>query len=326
MLKQWCVGSALAVAFGLVGSAAHAAPPTQPGSQVGLAYGPLPEGIYALNTFSWGRSDAAGSSDIGANIPVMVWATPYKILGAQVLPVLSFPSVFVNTNNPTPLRNQSQSYFYNPFIGSIFAFDLGSNVSAGWLVGAYLNVGGCGSLCNGSAVGTGCTPVLPQLASSAVRNTFALSYTGAGWNLTAALTHEFMVNDAARFGGAVGAAIGPVGHADSLNLDLTATKTFGKFEVGAVAYGYTDLPVNLRQAAYADFLRSGAAYSRSGMIAAGGLVGYDFGSFRAQVMLTRELANRTRNAETRGWLRIIAPLYAAPAAAAAAETTLARKY
>ncbi|MBY0259747.1 transporter [Methylobacterium sp.] len=323
MLKPWLIGGALAL--GLIGSAAQAAPPTQPGSQMGLAYGPLPEGVYALNTFSWGRADAAGSPDIGVNIPVLVWATPYKILGAQVIPVLSFPSVFVNTNNAAPLSNQSQSYFYNPFVGSIFAFDLGSNVSAGWLVGAYLGLGDRGSLCNGGAVGTGCTPVLPQLASSALRNTFALSYAGNGWNLTAALTHEFMVNDAARFGGAVGASIGPVGQADSLNLDLTATKTFGKFEIGAVAYGYTDLPVNTRKAAYANFLNSGAAYSRTGMIAAGGLVGYDFGPFRAQFMVTRELANRARNEETRGWLRIIAPLYTPPASAAAAEARLVRK-
>lgn len=319
MNKNWLAAGAVALTVGMA-SAAQAASVTQPGEQVGLAYGPLPEGVYAIDTFSVGRADARNSADVGVNVPILVWSTGYKVLGATLMPVIAVPSVFVNTNNPAPLPNANVSIFYNPFIGNIFAFDLGNKFSAAYLVGAYVGVGDRGSI-------LGATPVLPQLASTSIRNTFAASYTGDGLNLTASLTHILMADDAARFGGGVGAALGPVGNADSIYLDLTATKTFGKFEIGAVAFGYTDLAVDYRKAAYANFLRSGAPYVRGGTVAAGGLIGYDFGPFKTQVYVTRTIADRggAGAEETRGWFRVIAPLYTA-SAAAAAPPPLIRKY
>ena len=322
MIKNWLAAGAVALTVGMTTDIAHAASVTQPGEQVGLAYGPLPEGVYAINTFSYGRADARNSPGIGVNIPILVWSTGYKVFGATIMPVIAVPSVFVNTNNPAPLPNQDLSVFYNPFVGSIFAFDLGNKISAAYLVGAYIGVGDRGSL-------LGSTPVLPQLASTSIRNTGGLSYTGDGYNLTMALTHILVVDDQARFGGPVGARIGPVGNADGLYLDVTATRTFGKFEIGAVAFGYTDLPVNYNIPAYANFLGSGARYQRAGTVAAGGLIGYDFGPFKAQAWITRTIADRggPDAEETRGWFRIIAPLYSAPAVAAAqAPLPLVRKY
>lgn len=327
MMKNWLAAGAVALTVGMTASVAQAASVTQPGEQMGLAYGPLPEGVYAINTFSWGRADARGSADVGVNIPILAWATPWKILGAQLIPVIAIPSVFVNTNNPAGVRNSETSIFYNPFVGNIFAFDLGNKISAAYLVGAYIGVGDRGSIigANGGVV----TPVLPQLASSTIRQTGAISYTGDGWNLTAALTYNIVVDDAARFGGPVGPFLGPLGNgripnADGLYIDLTATKTFGKFEIGAVAFGYTDLPVNRNRALYAN-------YAREGEFAVGGLIGYDFGPFKAQAMVTRQVVNRASVAgasaeETRGWLRIIAPLYTAAPAAVAAQAPLIRKY
>lgn len=328
MMKHWLAAGAVALSVGMTTTIAQAASVTQPGEQVGLAYGPLPEGVYAINTFSWGRSDAPNSPDIGVNIPILAWATPYKIFGAQLIPVIAVPSVFVGTNPPGGFGAQDQSYLYNPFFGNIFAFDLGNKISAGYLVGAYVNLGDRGSLCNGGLIVTGCTPVLPQLASTSLRNTFALSYTGDGWNLTASLTHILVLDDQARFGGLVGAALGPIGNADGLYIDLTATKTFGKFEIGAVGFGYTDLPVNRFKAGYLN-------YTKEGEFALGGLVGYDFGPFKAQAWVTRQIVSRAQyvtaggrledNLETRGWFRIIAPLYSAPVAAPA-PAPIVRKY
>lgn len=320
MMKTWLAAGAVALTVGM-NTTVQAAPVTQPGEQVGLAYGPLPEGVYAINTFSTGRGDARNSPDVGVNVPILVWSTGFKLLGATIMPVIAVPSVFVNTNNPAGVRNQDQSYFYNPFIGNIFAWDLGNKISTAYLVGAYIGVGDRGSLCNGTLT-AGCTPVLPQLASTSIRNTGAISYTGEGWNLTAALTHILVVDDAARFGGQIGSALGPIPNADTLYIDLTATKTFGKFEIGAVAYGFTDLPVNRNRALYAN-------YRRDGTFAAGGLIGYDFGAFKAQVFVTRTVADANVGGafsnETRGWFRIIAPLYTAQAAAAA-PVPLVRKY
>jgi hypothetical protein len=329
MMKNWLAAGAVALSVASISTTAQATFVTQPGEQVGLAYGPLPEGVYAINTFSWGESDAKGSPGIGVNVPILAWATSWKVFGAQMIPVVAVPSVFVDVPANNALGPQSQSYLYNPFVGNIFAWNLGNNFSFGYLVGSYIGVGDRGSLCNNiPGAFPGCTPILPQLASTSIRNTFGLSYTGDGWNLTAALTHILMVDDVARFGGRVGAAIGGVGNADGLYIDLTATKTFDlfnegkpKFEFGGVAYGYTDLPVNRRIPAY-------AGYQREGLFAVGGLVGYDFGAFKAQFMVTREVWNRIggdKANETRGWFRIIAPLYSAPAPIPV-EAPLVRKY
>lgn len=103
---------------------------------------------------------------------------------------------------------------------------------------------------------------------------------------------------------------------DQLGLDLTAIKKFGHFELGAVAFGYTDLSVNRRDRLFSRF-------QREGYVAAGGLVGYDFGRFTVQTFVTRQIAardtldrtgHRQHNEETRGWLRVIVPFPMATAA------------
>ena len=94
MMKTWLAAGAVALTLGM-NISVQAAPVTQPGEQVGLAYGPLPEGVYAINTFSTGRGDARNAPDVGVNIPILVWSTGYKVLGATLMPVIAVPTVFV---------------------------------------------------------------------------------------------------------------------------------------------------------------------------------------------------------------------------------------
>lgn len=83
-----------------------------------------------------------------------------------------------------------------------------------------------------------------------------------------------------------------------MNLDLTATKRFGKWQLGAVAFGSTDLPTN----------RPG--YRPVGQVAAGALVGYAFEKFTVQTFVTRDIAQRNLGGEeTRAWLRFLVPLW-----------------
>ncbi|WP_430913684.1 transporter [Methylobacterium sp. sgz302541] len=310
MMKTWLAAGAVALSVGMTASAAYAGSVTQPGEQVGLAVGaPLPEGIYAVNTFSVGSTDVRGAADVGVNIPVLVWSTPWKVFDARIELAVAQPSVFIWNNNATP----DKSILYNTFVGSFFAWDLGSNVGFSYLIGAYLPDGGRGL---GAAS-----------ASATIRNGFALSYTGDGWNLTANLTYGITVDPVGIHTFPNGLRVG-FPNSDWLNLDLTATKTFGKFEIGAVAFGSTDLPVNRNQAAFAN-------YQRAGQFAMGGLIGYNFGPFIAQAYVTRDVVTRDQvNAlgfrvrtpeETRGWVRFIIPLYT-PTAVAAAPAPLVRKY
>jgi hypothetical protein len=120
----------------------------------------------------------------------------------------------------------------------------------------------------------------------------AVSYIGGGYNLTANLANGIFGDDA-RF-------------PDWLNLDLTAAKKFGKFEAGLIAYGSSDISSPT------------PAYKRQGQFAVGVLGGYDFGPFRVQVYASRDVAERNYGGyDTRGWFRLILPLYKASEIASA---------
>ncbi|WP_187278739.1 transporter [Methylobacterium sp. WL12] len=310
MLKKFAAAAGAFAAITLSATASFAQSTTIPGEQVGLAVGaPLPEGIYAIDTFIYRRNDTRFSTDTAINVPVLVWSTGFKLFGANVEPLLAQPTVFGFLNNPAGVPNRDFSVNVGTLVGSIFAWDLGNNFGVSYLAAVHLN---------DLDAGRGLT----QFSSNTYRQGFAASYTGDGWNLTANLTHNFY-DSPGRFEGPVGRAIGPLYLADALLLDLTATKKFGKFEVGAVAYGVTDLPLGGR-----DFARATAqGYTRAGRFAVGGLVGYDFGPFTAQLMVARDVAVRTRGTEsTDGFIRLIAPLYSAPKAAEPMPVSLVRKY
>jgi hypothetical protein len=96
---------------------------------------------------------------------------------------------------------------------------------------------------------------------------------------------------------------------DFINVDLTATRKFGKWEFGGVAYGSTDLTSPI------------ASYLKQSQFAVGGLFGYDFGPLTLQVYATTEVYERNYGGrDTRGWFRLIVPLWKP-----AAPTTLITK-
>ncbi len=297
----------------LAGSAAtaHAAPATRAGEQVGLTAGyPLPTGIViAVNTFTAGRADRPNAPDAMGNIPFLVWASPYTLFGAQVRPVVSFPVALISTRNPAPLPNRDVSVLSNPLLAASLAWNLGNGFGVSYLLGAYLPLSDRGSL----GLGLAGTPILPQTASATIRQSFAATYVGDGsYNITAALSYGLTVDPRVRFGGPVGQALGPIGQADGLGLDLTLVRKFGRFEIGPVAYGSLDLAVDRRDPLYRN-------YQRTGQFAVGGLVGYNFDRFILQAYLARDVVarpTRTRagqvqdNEEIRGWFRLVLPLYA----------------
>lgn len=307
----WLFGATFMI-VGLTTSPSYSQTTTVPGQDVGLAVGaPLPEGLYAINTFIYRRTDQRFSADTAVEIPILIWSTPWKLFDARVELLLSQDTVFAFSRNPASVPNRNISVNVGSFVGGSLAWDLGGGVGVSYLFATYLNdLNGD----RGSLVGAGgSTPVLPRLSSTTFRQDFAISYTADGWNLTAQLTHNFY-DSPGRFGGPVGAALGPVFVSDALNLGLTATKKFGKFEFGAVGYGTTDLSFNPLTG------------TKSGRFALGGLIGYDFGSFQAQIYVARDVATRAtyvssggitrENFSTDGFFRLIVPLYTATAASA----------
>ena len=251
----------------------------QPGETMGLAVGaPLPEGVFGLDLEDYGHRDNSNGR-LGVNIPLLVWATPFTLLDSRVQVLYAAP--FIHQDGLAGPGETSRLDFYSQLLAVQLAHDFGNGFGASIIAG----------------VRTPDSQFNPDYTSADIRP--AISYTANGYDLTA----TFYYNGA--FGGSLR-------RSDAVNVDFTATKKFGKLEAGFVGYASTDINTRI----------DNVAAGRVGRVAVGGLVGYDFGPFTLQGMVTREVAARglagnngsTTNKETRGWLRVIVPLYVAPKA------------
>jgi hypothetical protein len=273
-------------------SAALAGSVTQPGETVGIAAGaPLPQGLYFVNTADWGCRSTSPSTCTGVTIPVLAWSTPWTFLGARVQFLAATPALEAGVSHTT--YNASM---YNPAIFGQLAWDLGGGFGFSYLIGAYFNVD---------------QPL--AWSSTSLNQRFALSYTANGWNLTANVIYGIQF-DSVTNRPQISPCPAPFGfngcNPDFINVDLTATKKFGKWEFGFVGYGSTDLTKPIAQ------------YQKQSQIALGGLFGYDFGPITLQAYATTEVTEHNYGGrDTRGWFRIIVPIWTPPAAAPAPLVT-----
>jgi hypothetical protein len=207
---------------------------------------------------------------VGVNIPILVWSTPWSFANTRVELIGAVP--FAHLDGDT-----NHVGLITPLYGAIFAHDFGGGLTGGVLVGLR-----------------GEDPD-PVLAAATGRTTLqgdfrgGLYYSHDGWNLAATgwVTSSFGGNNQ---------------NNDSAGVDYSLTRTFDKLEVGFVGYTYGDI--------------SNGALSggRNGQTELGGMVGYNFGPFTAQALVTQAIYTTVngiqdgRN-ETRGWLRLIVPLW-----------------
>jgi hypothetical protein len=276
MLAGAAVLSLCTTASALAGSV------TQPGETVGLAVGaPLPQGLYFVNTMDWGTRSGVDVS-LGVAIPVLAWSTPWTFLGARVQFLLATPLVEVGVHHANYLRG-----VYNPLLAGQLAWDLGNKWSFSYLIGAYFDVS---------------TEV--AWSSTSLNQRFALSYTGDRWNLTANVIWGIQL-DHVTTRPQLSPCPAPVLNGcnpDFLNVDLTATRNFDKWEVGLVAFGSTDLNSPI------------AGYLEQSQIAVGALVGYSFGPLILQTYLTTDVYQKNYGGyDTRLWTRVTFPLWLTPA-------------
>lgn len=274
-LRKWSAALAVAGALAcLVATEAIAGSVTQPGETVGIAAGaPLPEGLYFVNTADWGcRNTKPETTCVGVDIPVGAWATPWMILGGRLQFLVATPAVESGVHHTDYLFGM-----YNPLIAGQLAWDLGNGWGFSYLLGAYIGVN---------------TDV--AFDSTSLNQRFALSYTGNDWNLTANVIYGIHLD----------AGVTRTENPDFVNVDLTAVKKFGKWQLGLAAYGSTDLN---------DPLGNG----KQSQFALGPFLGYDFGPLTLQTYLTHDVFQRNYGGfDTRLWTRIIVPIWTPPAAPA----------
>ncbi len=281
--------AALAAGFAFSPQTAQANSQFQPGTTTGLAIAaPLAEGLYDITLPNWGaRATQPAATDVGVLTPAwIVWSTPWTVLGGRLGFDAAAPVAQVSIGNPVGLN---EAGWTNPLVEMSLKWDLGNHFFFGVHEGLHLPVAG----------------PLEQIGVAYDFPTFmqvaALSYLNDGWNLSATFFYGTGRNGTA-----------PGSSAPSwFNYDLTATKTFGKWEIGAVGFGSTDLS------------SPHAGYARQSQFALGGLVGYNFGPVDLQLKLTTDVAEENYGGrDTRLWANIVIPIWTA----GSQKQTIAAKY
>jgi hypothetical protein len=276
-LMRVAAASALSMCVSI--STALGASVTQPGELVGIPAGmPLPPGLYLADTADWGCWNTSPASCLGITIPVFTWSTPSTFLGARVQLFTVTPVIEAGTQNTS--YNAS---VYNPGLFGQLAWDLGNGFGFSYALGAYFDI-----------------DERVAWSSTSLNQRFALSYTANNWNLTANVVYGIQL-DGYTNRSQISPCPTPFGsnrcNPDFMNVDLTATKKFGKWEFGAVAYSSSDLTSPI------------ADYLKQNQFAVGGLLGCDFGPVTLQAYATTDVVEYNYGGrDTRGWLRMIIPL------------------
>ena len=256
---------------------------TQPGETVGAPSGaPAPPGFYFANKANWGcRNTSPEGACVGIDIPVLAWSTPWTIFGARL-------QLFSAGIIPVEVGVHNTTYFsglFNPFASAQLAWDLGNGWGFSYMLGGYFDVK---------------SPV--AYSSNSLNQRFALSYTNNGWDLTAnviwGIQFDQLTSRPQTSPCPVSLAFPSNGcNPNFINVDLTATKKFGKWELGPVGYYSSDLSAPV------------PGYQKQSQFAVGGLVGYWFGPVILQGYLTTDVYEKNYGGkDVRAWTRIVIPL------------------
>ena len=253
-------------------SAAIAGPVTEAGETGGLALGaPLPEGAYFIDTASYISRSTTPATDIMVNIPVLAYSTPWQVLGGRVEAYGALPQEAIGQSNGA--HSLWLSGMYNPAALVGEAWDLGNGFGFSNFVGGYAPIH------NTNGIG---------VDAWTFNERAAISYTGNGLDLTTHAIYGTSTKDLATKLQQQG---------DYLNIDVTATKAFGKWDLGGVGFGTWDLTTTVTNP------------KETSSIALGPMVGYNFGAVTAQTYVTQDVAQSNRGGyDTRAFFRLVVPL------------------
>jgi hypothetical protein len=259
-----------------------------------------PPGLYFENTSLYVPS-APGQGQLGAykanallDTPTLFWSTGYNFLGASVGAAISQPFFQVGVSSGsaagppyggTTLYPTVHNTWVNPLM---LSWNLGGGLFASTAFDFYIP--------DGSRYDGTLNPDYWTFQPRA-----SLSYLANGWDLTGTFLYDFNTASAGHtgpFAGTPAAAFG-VGYqsGDQAFLDVTATKKFGKWEIGPVGYfawqTTNDTPGGGFSCAAMGAATAGlATCGRATDYAVGGLVGYDFGPVALKFTVTDSVHTR----------------------------------
>jgi len=258
-----------------------------PGITTGLPVGtPLPPGVYSVTIGAYGEYSGAGINEqVGALAPSwLIWYTPWQIAGGRI----GFTTVTAFEDANAPALGAHVDGANNTLVTSSIGWNFPSGLNVNFYAGAYL---------------PDTTPLLGRDLTSFL-GVAAFTYSNAGWNLYGTFSYGTGGKDNTTL----------LTYSDWFNYDLTLTKTLGKWELGVVAFGSTDLGNETGSTLNGLLCTNGAPSCKQSQFAVGGLVGYNFGPADVQFKLTRDITEQNYvGPATIAWMNIIIPLWTAPA-------------
>lgn len=282
------------------GNGTSTGPVTEAGETIGLALGAaLPQGVYFVDTASVVHNPGANTLhgktlDVLVNIPVVAWSTPWDVLGGHIEAYGALPEAVVDSKGlgaDKPFGGSAGEY--NPALLVGAAWNLGNNFHLSNFIGGYAPVNQPGF---SYANATNNVWTFNERA--------ALSYLGNGYNLTAHAIYgtSTSTSDSTQTNGAgVSCARVSCTRADYLNVDITALKSFGKWDLGPVGYWASDVG------------QTSDKLNGNRQLALGGFAGYNFGPLSAQAYVTHDViaseGHLLGGEDTRFFLRFIVPLW-----------------
>ena len=294
---------AAALALSMSATVSHAGY-MQPGETMGVSLlSPLPEGVFAADLEDYGRSPRlvpGQNVGVGVNIPLIIWSTPISFYNTRLEILAAAPFAHVDGAGLDRIGFAGQAY------GFLLGHDFGGGLTGG--VGALFRTPDASANIQDLS---GRTRPAADFRQSLEYKIPTGPFSGIALIENAAFTSCLCSN------------YGPVSFTpdgvpsivqnDFFAGDFTAEKTFGKFTIGFTGYGNVDTDNRARLV---------GVNPREKNIALGGLVSYDFGRFTLTGIVTHSLFRSaivpsiSAGEETRGWVRIIVPLYIAPPPAA----------
>lgn len=263
-----------------------------PGETMGVSLiSPLPEGVYFADLETYGRTDAQPAANLGVNIPVVIWSTPYSFYNTRLEFALALPFAHldgtVNTTAPVTWA-----------VGPLFAHDFGNGLT-----------GGLGALFRSPSPNNQFAQTVDgrTVFETDFRQSLQYKYTGFGpFGDVTFIENAFYTTALGNSSYRGVTSGGALVQNDFFAGDFAIEKSFDKFTIGFTGFGNID--TDNRNFA-----------GRASNVELGGLVGYDFGKFSLTGIVTRTVLTQTAGVnngayETRGWMRLILPLYVAPTA------------
>jgi hypothetical protein len=325
-MKSKVIGAAVG-ALSLCGlsTAAFAFPQTPPSERVGLDLAtPLPEGVYFVDIASIGGYQLSGggtaagmtASAFNYNVPVIAWSTPWSFNGVHLTFLAALPEAEVGnftSRNSFPATSSYSYGLYTPLLAATLGYNFGNGLAISYTAGVYLPM-------------TGTAGFDPLFDTTTFHQMLAIAYHVNNWNFTANLLYNIAGNTGNAVVAGTGATTNTLCAAAGLSLgggcqgllgddfiySLALTKTIGKWEVGAVAYGFADTTSTVVNRLWGSYTLAGITHygSQQSSLALGGLVGYNFGPVITQLIVGSDVATTNLpQRDTRGTLHVIIPLW-----------------